>query len=511
MSRIPHPATSPHANRPRKNGLAIFCGLIVTLLITAIFFSTSAAQTDTPTVDALEAQQDQPLAIYFFWGDGCPHCAEAKPFLQQLSQQYPNVEVRAYEVWYDSSNLALFRQMALAYGFEPSGVPTIFIGDRYWVGYGKPVAEEIAATVAECSLTGCRDAGVGIIPGIPTPAPTNPPEAVAALPSPVTGPTAATSVQETASYLELPLIGAIELAGRSLVTSTALIAFVDGFNPCSLWVLSVLLALTLHTGSRKKIFWIGLVFLAVTSLFYMLFITGLFTIFSITGFLGWVQGIVALVALFFAVVNIKDYFWYKEGISFTIPDSKKPGIYRRMRAVLDAGNSMWGLIGATVMLAAGVSLVEFSCTAGFPLLWTNLLITQQATAATFVLLLLLYMLIYQLDELGIFLAAVFTLKATKLEEKQGRMLKLAGGMLMLTLAIVMLINPALMNSVGTSLLVFVIAFAATALVLIVHRMLLPRLGIYVGTELHPQAAHQPVHQPQHTHRPRKQARSRKRR
>lgn len=102
---------------------------------------------------------------------------------------------------------------------------------------------------------------------------------------------------------------------------------------------------------------------------------------------------------------------------------------------------------------------------------------------TFVLLLLLYMLIYQIDELGIFLVAVFTLKSSKLEEKHGRLLKLIGGMLMLALAVVMLVHPAWMNQVSSSLIVFGIAFAATGLVLLVHRKLLPQFGIRIGSEL----------------------------
>ncbi len=121
--------------------------------------------------------------------------------------------------------------------------------------------------------------------------------------------------------------------------------------------------------------------------------------------------VVALVALVFALVNIKDYFWYKEGVSFTISDEKKPGLFKRMRKVLEASNSLWGVISATVVLAAGVSLVEFSCTAGFPVLWTNMISAQNISTGEFILLLLVYMLIYQLDELVIFFAAVFTLKS----------------------------------------------------------------------------------------------------
>jgi len=224
------------------------------------------------------------------------------------------------------------------------------------------------------------------------------------------------------------------------------------------------------------------VFLTVTSLVYVAFISGLFTMFTIISFTGWIRVVVALFALFFAAVNIKDYFWYKEGISFTISDEKKPGLYRNMRRVLNAGESMPALIGATIVMSAGASLVEFTCTAGFPVLWTNLLASQGVTVLTFVVLLALYMLIYQIDELAIFLTAVFSLRASKLEEKHGRVLKLAGGLLMLTLAVVMLINPNLMSNVGSALLVFGMALAAMLLVLVVHRSLLPRLGVRIGSE-----------------------------
>jgi len=263
---------------------------------------------------------------------------------------------------------------------------------------------------------------------------------------------------------------------------------VDGFNPCSLWVLSILMALTLHTGSRKKVLIIGLVFITVTAAIYVLFIAGLFTVLTFVSFLGWIQVMVALVALFFALVNIKDYFWYKEGLSFTIADEKKPGIFKRMRDVMNAGDSLWGLVSGTVVLAAGVSFVEFSCTAGFPVLWTNLLTAHGVTAGTFGLLLLLYMVIYQIDELAIFLIGVVTLKASRLEEKHGRILKLVGGMLMLTLAVVMIVEPAFMTNLGNSLLIFANAFGLAAIVLFVHRIILPRLGVYVGTEMTPKSA-----------------------
>ncbi len=438
------------------------------------------------------------VIIYLFWGDGCPHCAAEKPYLAALAEQHPEVEVREFEVWYNEANREPLMRMAAKFGFEPNAVPVTFIGDRYWIGFAEePIGREITETVEACLASGCPDAGAGAFdapaaPAATVTAPAGPtateeceacpltPEAAAEGTAPPAGTEAAAPA--ASQTLTLPLLGQIDLGTQSLMLSTALIAFVDGFNPCSLWVLSVLLALTLHTGSRKKVFIIGLVFLTVTSFVYILFIAGLFTMFTIISFVGWIQVVVALLALFFAAVNIKDYFWYKEGLSFTIADEKKPGLYKSMRRVLQAGDSMPALIGATVVMSAGASLVEFSCTAGFPVLWSNLVAAQGVTALTFIGLLAVYMLVYQVDELAIFLTAVFSLRASRLEEKHGRILKLMGGILMLTLAIVMLVDPTVMNRLDAALGIFAIAFGATLLVLLVHRVLLPRLGIHVGSE-----------------------------
>jgi glutaredoxin len=467
--------------------------LWVNFLLLAAFLL-SLANWTTP-VRAQTPAPANPVYIYLFWGEGCPHCAKAKPYLENLAAAYPEIQLRTYEVYYDEENQKLFSLMAEKFRLEQLAVPTIFIGEKFLQGYSEEYNSSIEAVVIQCIQDGCRDPGLGVIDttGLVT---STPGSSVLITSSPTLGATDTplpiqsdstindpSGNSNLSSGLEIPILGKLELDSKSPFISTALIALVDGFNPCSLWVLTMLLALTLHTGSRKKVFIIGIVFLTVTAGIYALFIAGLFSILKITSAMGWIRILVALIALFFALVNIKDYFWYKEGISFTIADDKKPGIYQRMRKLVDASQSFWGLVGATVVLAAGVSLVEFSCTAGFPVLWTNLLVSQKVSGLTFILLLLLYLLIYQLDEMVIFFTAVYSLKASKLEEKHGRILKLIGGMLMLTLAGVMLINPALMNSLSSSLWIFGAAFLATLLVLFIHRSILPKLGIRIGTEL----------------------------
>lgn len=417
------------------------------------------------------AQEGNPVVVYMFWGEGCPHCAVAKPFFENLANKHPEIELRFYEIYNSVENQDKFVKMADAYGFEAWGVPTIFIGDRYWEGFSESMQTEIEGAIQVCIENGCKDAGAGIIVPAVTHAPVT-----AVTPGP--GDSGASENR----VIKVPLFGEIDLNNQPLLIATALIAFVDGVNPCSIWVLTMLIALTLHTGSRKRVALIGVIFIFITALVYALFIGGLFTILTFIKVVTWIQVVVALIALIFGLVNIKDYFWYKEGVSFTIDDEKKPGIFKRMRNVMNSSDSLWGLISATVVLAAGVSLVEFTCTAGFPVLWTNMIASQNVSTGEFVLLLMLYMFIYQVDELVIFFLAVFTLKGSRMEEKHGRILKLIGGTLMLTLAGVMIFNPNLLNDLNSALIIFAVAFGLAGLILLVHRKILPSFGILIGTE-----------------------------
>lgn len=460
--------------KARAIAMAVVRAFFVTMLaaIVALTGASSGSATAAGTADGGGP------TLYFFWGDGCPHCAAAKPFLADLAARYPDLEVRDVEVYNDPEGREAFVEMAAAFGFEPTGVPTFFLGEDSWVGFSESTTgAQLEAAVARCVAVGCPDAGAGVL---------TPLDDVPTGEDPATGSSPPQSVApgkgSAGGVLALPLIGEVDAAQQSLAVTTALIAFVDGFNPCSLWVLTVLIALTLRTGSRRLTVIIGLVFIAVTALVYAVFIAGLFSVLTVASIAPSVRVVVAIVAATFAAVNVKDYFWFKKGVSFTIADERKPGIYQGIRRVIARADSVPALVGGTVVLAAGVSLVEFACTAGFPVLWTNILASQGVGVAAFLLLLALYLLIYQLDELAIFGVAVVTLRSSRLEEKHGRVLKLVGGMLMLTLAVVMLVDPALMTSVGTSLVVFGVAVGATAVLLLVHRVILPRFGVVVGSE-----------------------------
>lgn len=268
--------------------------------------------------------------------------------------------------------------------------------------------------------------------------------------------------------LELPLIGEISTEDTPLVALTALIALVDGFNPCSLWVLTFLLGLVVHSGSRKKTAAVGLTFLTVTSTGYGAFVYGLINVFSYVSHLMWIKVAVAAVALVFGAVNVKDFFYWNRGLSFTIPERFKPKIARELSETVRKDSLAMTLFG-TAVIAAGIVLVELPCTAGFPLIYSNILAERGVQTGFALVLLGLYMLIYLLDELAVFLGITYTMEKTRFEEKHGRYLKLLGGMIMIALAATLLIRPEMMETLSGTIYIFGSALILSGAIAYIYR------------------------------------------
>ncbi len=423
---------------PRRATLParVLATLALALVLCGLAAWPAAASTDDAgltggTDAAQEAGLPADADMVLFWGDGCPHCAAEKEWLADYQEEHPEVVVALYEVWYDADNQALMVATAEAYGIEITGVPLTIIGDQTWAGY-----TETYATTFEEALAPALDDGASA--------------------SDSEGDDAATG-----DVIDVPGVGEVDLNEQSLLVSTLIIGFVDGVNPCSLWVISVLLAIVLRTGSRRRVIVIGSTFLAVTAVMYALYMAAFYSVLTVVGWMGWIQVLVALVAGIFGVVSVKDYFAFKQGLSFTISDSAKPGIYKRMRAAA-SHDALLPALGATIVLAVGVSLLETPCTAGFPLLWTGLLQANDVGPVETVGLFVAYMIPFLLDELAVFALAVITMRATKFQDRHGELLKLFAGVTMLVLAAVMLIDPTVMNNPWAALGLFVGAFALAA-------------------------------------------------
>jgi thiol-disulfide isomerase/thioredoxin len=406
---------------------------IVLLLAALVAALGTAATAAAPALAAGASSDDQPHVV-LFWAQGCPYCEAELEFLADLADRMPQVRIADFEVRDSEANRAHFTEVLAALGMEPQAVPTTIVGDQVWVGFDERRASEIEAAVA------------ALLAG----------ETVDERPA--------------ANFVDLPFVGEVDVGSHSLLIATLAIGFVDGFNPCSLWALSMLLALVLHTGSRRRVLLVGLVFLGVTTAMYGLYMWGLYGVLSYVGFVGWIRVVVALVALAMGIVNVKDYFAFGSGPSLTISSAAKPGLLARMRTIASTDRPLPPLLAGTATLAVGVSLLETPCTAGFPILWTNMLADRGVGVAAALALFGVYMVVFLLDELAIFGGAVVAMRVTKVGEGRGRLLKLVGGSTMIAIAGTLVFAPKTMESMTGVVVVFAVAMAATALTVTVHTL-----------------------------------------
>jgi sterol desaturase/sphingolipid hydroxylase (fatty acid hydroxylase superfamily) len=163
-------------------------------------------------------------------------------------------------------------------------------------------------------------------------------------------------------------------------------------------------------------------------------------VFALVGLLRPVQITLGLLAIFVGSVHVKDFFAFKQGLSFSIPESAKPGIYAKVRRIVQAEN-LWGAITGACVLAVLVNIIELLCTAGLPALYAEVLAVQQYPTWKNYLYLALYNLAYMFDDSIMVGIVVITLGRRKMQEKHGRWLKLLSGSVILTLGLVMLFCP----------------------------------------------------------------------
>lgn len=446
------------------------------------------------------AAVNSPPILYLFWGDGCPHCEEEKEFLAMLREQYPELEMRFFEIWDHPQFARLGEALAQAYQVQAASVPLTFLGDYAVVGFRswEETGMDIDAQVQRCLQQGCVDAldnvasldiaariraeaaeqaptdwqlfapVLAAAPPVPEPTISEPTPAQAVTPKPFRFEAEAEAATEQAvaprpfqlppmpepvaphrvdppdtNAITAPLIGTITVSQIGLPLFTIIIGGLDGFNPCAMWVLCFLLSLVIYAKSRAKILMIGGIFVIASGVIYFLFMAAWLNLFLFVGYVTPLRIAVGVVAVVMGLINCKDFFFFKHGISLTIPESAQPKLFKKMRDVVHTA-ALPGMIAGAVALAVTANLIELLCTAGFPAIYTRILTLQDFSTAQYYLYLVFYNVVYVIPLAVIVGVFAWKMGGHKLTEKEGRILKLIGGALMLALGLIMLIKPELL-------------------------------------------------------------------
>lgn len=398
-------------------------------LASALACATTAFAATSPTQKLNEQTTTSLQAdIEVFVREGCPHCARAKIFLEKLKQEQPGLRIVIRDILKEPAALEQLKRFAESHGEVTVRVPAFAVGSQLIVGFSDDATtgQLIRASLVRARAQSRNSAGAtdGSI------AEKTPHGEVNAF-IPATKP----------EIFIVDFFGhTVTLEQVGLPLFTLAMGLLDGFNPCSMWVLILMISLLAPMNNRSRMFAVAGTFVAVQGIAYFVFLTAWLNLFLLIGLSRASEIVIAILALLAGAINLKDFWAYGWGFSLSIPASAKPGIYARIRNILQAENLAGAMFGA-VILAVLVQIVEFMCTSGFPALFTRILTLKQLDTFSYYSYLFLYDLAYMLDDAIVLAIGALTLSQRRLQEREGRWLKFISGVVMIGLGIYLLIAP----------------------------------------------------------------------
>jgi cytochrome c biogenesis protein CcdA/glutaredoxin len=370
-----------------KNGIFI---LILGILIISSFSSLVLA----------ENLDNEEVVLHFFYGKGCPHCSKGLDFLNSLEEKYPLLIIETHETYFNQTERELFEKMTTAFGEEIEGVPTTFVDNKIIVGFSSSMSDSIEEEVKKCLEFGCDD-----------------------------------PIDKIKDNETVKMIGDKTTAFEKLTIPAVIsAAAVDAINPCAFAVLIILVSTILISKDRKKALLAGLAFSLSIFISYFLMGVGLYSAIQASGLTHNFYLVVAILAIFIGLFNLKDYLWYGKLFVMEVPRSWRP----KMKSLIGGITSVPGAFAIGFV----ISLFLLPCTSG-PYIVILGLLAKATTRSYAMLLLVLYNLIFILPMILITLAIFFGLTTTEKAEKfrQGKLkiLHLIAGIIILCLGVGMLI------------------------------------------------------------------------
>lgn len=394
------PDKTPGQPDQKKYLAAVVVAVVV--LACAVFFGSSlfpapAAAQVPVTAPVTPAGTNAMITATYFYGEGCIHCENIKPFIAGLEARYPELKLEKLEVYRNAGNNKKLGEMKRQFGINGSvSFPTVFIGRNVSIG-----EDETRDHLEEYILAEKQQLATGT--------PVNPVNL-----TPVD-----TGIQSGTPALTLPVIVAA--------------ALVDSINPCAFAVLIILLAYLTSLGERRRIALVGCTYIATVFIVYFIAGLGLLTVIQGIGLTGIVFTAAAVIAIIAGLINIAEVLLKREIFTLAIPVSQKDAIDRYIKKAS---------VPSAIVLGALVSMVELPCTGGIYLAILGL-IGDKMTLAEGIPYLVLYNLIFVLPLVVILLVMYWGGTPERMEAfRTGsrRWVRLLMGIVMVALGAAMLLG-----------------------------------------------------------------------
>lgn len=393
------------------------------------------------------------INIHLFYGNGCPHCAAEEEFLSDYLKDRTDVKLYKYEIWYDSHNQELLSKVQKEMGTtNKNGVPFTVIGKKTIVGYADGVTDEQIKDAINYYLNNDYRDYAGEI----------------------TGKVKKTEVKEdtikdesktedkkenkiekaddikdsnqTDENVTVPVLGKINAKKVSLPILAVVLGFVDGFNPCAMWILIFLITMLFNMKDRKKMWILGLTFILTSGIVYLMFMLAWLNLATFISKIAFIRLLIAVIALVVGLINVYKYIdsLKKKDEGCDVVDKKdRKKIMEKIISITHEKKFIIALLGIMV-LAASVNIIELMCSIGIPLLFTQILAMNNLSTFGYMIYMFIYIFFFLIDDIVIFVISMVTLKVTGLSTKYTKYSHLVGGIIMLIIGLLLIIKPELL-------------------------------------------------------------------
>ena len=393
------------------------------------------------------------INIHLFYGNGCPHCAAEEEFLSDYLKDRTDVKLYKYEVWYDSNNQELLSKVQKEMGTtNKNGVPFTVIGKKTIVGYADGVTDEQIKDAINYYLNNDYRDYAGEITGkvkkteVKEDTTKDESKTEDKTENKIEKADDTKDSDQTDENVTVPVLGKINAKKVSLPILAVVLGFVDGFNPCAMWILIFLITMLFNMKDRKKMWILGLTFILTSGIVYLMFMLAWLNLATFISKIAFIRLLIAVVALVVGLINVYKYIdaLKKKDEGCDVVDKKdRKKIMEKIISITHEKKFIIALLGVMV-LAASVNIIELMCSIGIPLLFTQILAMNNLSTFSYMIYMFIYIFFFLIDDIVIFVISMVTLKVTGLSTKYTKYSHLIGGIIMLIIGLLLIIKPELL-------------------------------------------------------------------
>lgn len=346
-------------------------------------------------------KNDEKVNIYLFYSKICPHCQKEEKYFETLKEKYQDkINIYTYEVTENKTNNEIMKSLKKELKENSQGVPFTIIGSKTFLGYDESLNERIENTIESYLDENTK----------------------------------------TNNTYTIPILGKIEAKNASIILIAIILGFIDGFNPCAMWILLLLINMCISIKDKKKMLIVCLTFIITSGIIYFLSMLGIGFILDLTT-ISYIRNIIAILAIILGIYNLYTYLkTRKQTGCHVVKKEKRKTTITKINNILNNKNTLL-MFGGTIILATSVSLVEMACSLGFPTIFLELLSINNIHSFLKVTYLLIYILFYLIDDIIVLFLSIKAFETKGISTKYNKYVHLIGGLIMILMGVLLIFKP----------------------------------------------------------------------